>query len=202
MKSYVETYAAAYQAVRDVTKADVIIDSSGYPLDAILLARGGVDLFVLHLVRDPRPVASAWATHKSLDDTADGAESTFRQFNPAGSSSIWALWNSMISGPLARAVGVERMFRLRYEDLIANPSGAVDAVARFVGLDPHSTPLRGRVADLAPSHLVAGNRSRFAVGPVEIRRDGDATMPAASNALATIPALPLLRRYGYPLRWP
>lgn len=201
MQAYVETYAAAHSAVGEVTKAEVIVDSSGYPLDAILLARGGVDLSVIHLVRDPRPVASAWATQRPLDDTADGAESTFRQLNPAGSSTIWSLWNSMITGPLARAVGAGRTFRLRYEDLIADPAGAVEAMARFAGLDPASTPVHGRVADLAPSHLVAGNRSRFATGPVEIRRDVDATLSAAGNVLATIPALPLLRRYGYPIRW-
>lgn len=201
LNGYVETYAAAHLAVGEVTKADVIIDSSGYPLDAILLARSEVDLYILHLVRDPRPVASAWATQKPLDDAADGAESEFRQFNPAGSSTIWSMWNSMITGPLARAAGAGRTFRLRYEDLIADPTGSVDAIARFAGLDPASTPMRGRIADLAPSHLVAGNPSRFATGPVEIRREADPTLSAANNVLATIPALPLLRRYGYPMRW-
>lgn len=202
LQRYVATYSAAYRAVRTATEADVIIDSSGYPLDALYLARHtDVDLHVLHLVRDPRPVAAAWGSPKALNDTVDGTESSFRHFSPAGSSTIWSLWNSMINGPLAAAVGRDRVLRLRYEDLIAEPERAVDAVARFAGLDASMSPVHERVATLAPSHLVAGNPSRYAAGSVEIRRDRPAELSARDAALATAPALPLLGQYGYPVRW-
>lgn len=201
LQRYVATYAAAYRAVETATGADVVLDSSGYPLDALYLARhSDVELYVLHLVRDPRPVAAAWASPKALDDTVDGTDSTFRQFSPAGSAAIWSLWNSMIDGPLAAAVGRERALRLRYEDFTADPEAAVDRVARFVGLDPATSPVDGRVAVLTPSHLVAGNPSRYATGPVEIRRDRGAELSPRDAALATFPALPLLGRYGYPVR--
>ncbi len=202
LQRYVDTYATAYRAVAAATAADVIIDSSGYPLDALYLARhGDVDLRVLHLVRDPRPVAAAWTNPKALDDTADGTESSFRQFSAAGSSTIWALWNAMINGPLAAAAGPEGALRVRYEDLIADPEGAVGSIARFVGLDPAASPIDGRVATLSTSHIVAGNPSRYLTGEVEIRRERPAAMSARDTALATVPALPLLRRYRYPLRW-
>ncbi|MFW6091965.1 MAG: sulfotransferase [Actinomycetota bacterium] len=201
LERYVATYAAAYRAVEAATGADVVIDSSGYPLDALYLARyTDAEFYVLHLVRDPRPVAAAWASPKALDDTVDGSDSTFRQFSPAGSSAIWSLWNAVIDGPLGSAVGRDRVLRLRYEDFIADPEAAVGRVARFVGLDPATSPVDGRVATLAPSHLVAGNPSRFATGPVEITRRPETELSARDAVLATAPALPLLRRYGYPVR--
>ncbi|MBC7238020.1 MAG: sulfotransferase, partial [Chloroflexi bacterium] len=53
--------AALYRAIRQVTGCRMIVDSSKMPSHALLLGMlPGVELYMVHLVRDPRATAYAW----------------------------------------------------------------------------------------------------------------------------------------------
>lgn len=199
LESYVATYRGVYEALDEVTEGGVIVDSSKYPLDAYYLARAGLDLRVLHLLRDPRAVARSWASPKPLLDGEDAA--MLRRFNPAASSTIWSTWNAMIDGLVAGEVGRDRVLRLRYEDFVADPPAAVRRIAAFAGLGTARLEMTAAAVSLGETHLVAGNADRFTTGEVAIRPDGAwrSEVGRGCALLATVPALLGLRRYGYPL---
>ena len=89
--------------------------------------------------------------------------------------------------------------RLRYEDLMADPLGSVEALCRFGGVTARHPALGPDHVVLEPSHTVSGNPSRFAVGRVELRRD-DAwrgAQPRVDRWVVDALTAPLARRYGY-----
>lgn len=193
---YARTYAALLHTLGETTGAGVIVDNSKYPLDAHLLARvAGVDVRVLHLVRDPRAVAHSWATPKAL--TPEPGAPQLKRFRPAYSSAIWTTWNEMVH----RLLRDRPTLTVRYEDLVADPAGTLTAVARFAGVAVDA-PIDPSTLRQAPNHMVAGNPIRFATGDVVIREDErwKAAMPAGRRLEAILPALPIMRRYGYRLR--
>ncbi|MEJ7585554.1 MAG: sulfotransferase [Acidimicrobiales bacterium] len=198
---YAETYRRAYEAGAEVTGARVIVDSSKYPLDAYFLARAGIPMRVIHLVRNPRAVAGSWARPKALLDAEEGADDHLRRFSPMASSSIWTLWNTTVQLLLTPQVGSENAMTVRFEDFLGNPAQTIRSIDSFAGLEPSEPAVNGRKAALGENHLVAGNSDRFRQGSVTIDgRRHASTLSAGAALAATIPALPLLRRFGYPLR--
>lgn len=192
-RRYAETYASLLHDTADRTGANVLVDSSKYPFDAYLLTHtSGIELSVVHLVRDPRAVAHSWATPKPLWPGDDAPR--LKSFRPAASSAIWTVWNSM-AALLRRHVPVRS---LRYEDLVEAPEAHLAAIAGAVGLDPRAAA----TAATGPQHQVAGNPARFAGLDTPIRRDDRwrTEMPRRRRLEASLPALPLLHRYGYSLR--
>jgi hypothetical protein len=196
---YVATYRRAYTAIAEATGASVIVDSSKYPLDLYYLARAGVPVRVIQLVRHPRAVAHSWSRPKPLNDGPDQAD--LKQFSPGASSTIWTLWNATMSLLVDPVVGPERSMVLRFEDFVADPEAALRSLARFAGLDQRALHVNDGAVHLAVNHLVAGNGNRFAQGTVPIDgRDRSSALSTTRSVLATVPALPLLHRFGYPVR--
>ena len=61
LAEYTSYYARLYAAIAEVSGAELVIDSSKHPsLAHCLRWQDGVDLRVLHLVRDSRAVAYSW----------------------------------------------------------------------------------------------------------------------------------------------
>ncbi|MET8282583.1 sulfotransferase [Micromonospora sp. NPDC005174] len=180
-----------YRVVAEETGAEVVVDGSKYPAEAaVLLGDAGLDLRVLHLVRDPRAVAHSFARPKQY----------LPQMSAARSTGMWTAMN-VASDRIGRAAG-ERYLRLRYEDFAAAPREVLSRVLRWADL-PGEPPVGpdGR-AVLGVNHTVTGNPDRLRRGPTTIRPDlawRDA-LPARAAAVATTLAVPVLRRYGYPLR--
>ena len=200
---YVNAWVRLYEGLGRETGVPVVLDSSKYPLDAHLLATvGHVDLRVVHLVRDPRAVAYSWTRRKALRDTAAGQEEYLRRFSPLASSVIWSIWNTVVETVLRRDLGSDKVLRLRYDDLVARPEASLAAILALAGVDAPPPPVEDGTVHLDGNHMVSGNPSRFTGGDVRIRNDDEwqAKMGSADRLLAVLPALPLLRRYGYPLR--
>jgi hypothetical protein len=191
---YATTYAMALAAVHDVTGAEIVIDSSKNPIDALLLQRAGVDLRAVNLVRDPRTVAASWARRKNLYDGDD--ESELRLFSPWTSSVLWSLWNA-----LAHLVG-RRSDRPRevvhFEAFLEDPGREIDRLARICGLTRDGLQLDGRTVHLSRNHLVAGNGDRFNTGLVEIEpRDAAGLERPLDHLLSSIASFPMTLRFRY-----
>jgi hypothetical protein len=190
---YAETYVRALAAVSDVTGAEVIIDSSKNPIDALLLERAGVELWAVNLVRDPRAVAASWGRRKRLDD---GDDEELRRFSPWSSSVLWTLWNAL--GFLVGRKSHRRREVVRFESFLADPEAEIDRLVEVCGLSRDGLQLEGRCVHLSPNHLVAGNGDRFTTGAVRINPEDTATLDRpADTLLSSLAALPLTRRYGY-----
>lgn len=192
---YVDAYRRLYAAVALVSGAELVIDSSKHAsLAHALRWCGGLDLRVLHVVRDPRAVAYSWTKELRRNSDAD-----MDRFTPAGAANLWTVMNLGFHLLAARGVPLRRG---RYEDFIADPVSGVRQVAGFAGVRVTGADLgflsAGR-AELTVAHTASGNPMRFVTGEVELRRDERwrARLPAADRRRVTSLTLPLLARYGY-----
>jgi sulfotransferase family protein len=194
--------SALYAAVADAGEAQVVVDSSKRPPDAYLASWSpDVDLRAVHLVRDPRGVAHSIS--RQVANPQPNSEYMFRS-NPLATGIRWDVRQGLCEGLLRRRLG-DRYMRVRYEDVVGDPAGAVRAIARFAGVpDPNLGFLDGHRVEFEPSHTVSGNPFRLRRGQTTIEIKPDEAwrtgMSARDKALATAPTLPLLRHYGYPVR--
>jgi hypothetical protein len=195
-----EAYGRIYRAVAEVTDSVVVVDASKGPaLGQALSGSPDIDLRMLNVVRDPRAVAWSWTREVQ------------RPHATAGSSEMWripvhraaAQWSALQAEmEVIARLGGAPFARLRYEDFVVDPVGAlVEATAVLeVPLSPADLPeADGSRVVLGPSHGLSGNPSRFRSGSVELRRDDGwrLAMPSVDRAVVSAIALPLLLAYGY-----
>jgi hypothetical protein len=193
------TLRAVYQALAKRPGVEVVVDSSKLPpYGALLAGLPGVDLRVLHVVRDPRAAAFSWRRRRGLDGPGD-AELMSRP-PVAKAALLWLAHNAATR--LFWSRDPARYLRVRYEDFVADPAAETRRIAAFAGLDPGALEFTGpRTVALAATHSVAGNPSRHRTGPVRISADTEwaAGLSRASFALVTALTAPLLLTTGYPL---
>jgi Sulfotransferase family len=197
---YRDEIGRIYRAIGEVTGARLIVDSSKVPSGAAILARmPHIQAYLLHMVRDPRAVAYSWTRPKALPDTRVPRQ--MEPHGPAESTANWVAWNLLIES-LARDPFAGRSRRLRYEDFVSAPRDTAEALLGFTGTSWSRDPFQdGSTVRLGGNHTVSGNPSRFRTGTVALRaddawRDGQPWRP---RMVSTAMALPLLRRYGYPV---
>lgn len=173
---------------------DTIVDSSKMPTRALVLAGvKGVSVRVIHLVRDPRAVASAWRNAKFDPGKAEAMD----RYSVRRTLLFWAA-RQLLSERLSRKLPY---IRLRYEDFASHPAETLGDIFGFVpGWSDRDSPIssNGEVR-LSSIHSVSGNPDRFATGVTRIRLDqrwrelpGAAGIDRASRWIA-----PVARRYGY-----
>jgi len=196
---FLDNTGRLYRAIQSVSGSRVIVDTSKEPAYGYALGMvPGVDLRVLHLVRDPRAAAYSWAKKKRQPDSAE--REFMHQKTPTQSAVLWDAWNAAIEA-LWRQMPA-RYLRLRYEDFIADPRRSFEEILKLTGEEDAQLPLVGeRDVKLGISHTVSGNPNRFDTGAVELRQDRawQKKMQPRDKALVTTLTLPLLKRYGYPL---
>ncbi|HMD46409.1 MAG TPA: sulfotransferase [Acidimicrobiales bacterium] len=189
-----------YAAIAEVSGARVIVDCSCMPGDAIVASTlPGVDLYVLHLVRDPRGVAYSWS--KDLDLTGNmGAHGQVHTAQAAATR--WLLNNAYVSALVRPHVG-DRFAVLRYEDLVADPRAVLEGLVEWVGEGGAALPMGERPDEvvLASTHSVFGNRIRLRTGPLQLRLDEEwrRAMSRRDQAVVSALSLPYLGRFGYPV---
>jgi hypothetical protein len=143
------------RAILDVTGARVVVDTSKERMRARDLRHWlGMDLRVIHLVRDPRGVV-----YSSVRRGRDGGDAR-------AAAVRWAKVNAAILSATA-ALPRERRLVVRYEELCADPDAVLRRITRFLDLDPSRLRLP---ADSAGPQHVLGNRSRL-IPVTEIRLD-------------------------------
>lgn len=200
LERYVELLGQLYRAIGETTGASVLVDSSKTPADAALLAQvAGIEPRIVHLVRDPRAVAFSQGRVQPTLDRHRG-DATMHRRGVVESAARWVAVNRYAERIVDRMPGAS--IQLRYEDMVDAPAEALSRLVDLCGLGGRPLPLRDeRTFSIRPGHAVWGNRSRFASGPVEIRRDDAWRRAASSFSRWTTTALtaPWLPRYGYAL---
>ncbi len=196
---YVSALADLYQAIFRVTGARVVVDSSKLPSHAFLLRRvDGLDLRVLHLIRDSRAVAFSWQKRPPREGPR-GTRSTLPRFGPLAASIRWLVYNAETSALARFGVAYQR---LRYEDLMRAPRQTIATILRWVGVEASDRDMpfvSEAEVTLGPSHTVDGNPVRFATGLVPLRPDEAwrRHLPPVDRTIVTATTLPGLLRYGY-----
>jgi hypothetical protein len=189
-----------YRAVQQQTGCRVIVDSSKSPVYARLVAAiPGVDVAVVHLIRDPRATAWSFLRTKRLPDFGD--DRLMQRQHPLVSARRWSLWQAVTELLWRSRRG--GYLRLRYEDFMRDPPSAVRRIAGLAGETPAALPFTGpATVRLTATHSVSGNPNRFGTGQVELRADDEwrRTMRVGDRVMVTALTWPLLLRYRYPLR--
>lgn len=196
MEEYPLVLGRLYQAIRKTAGSRVIVDSSKFPAHAwALQMMSAFDLYVVHLVRDPRGVAYSWRRKKPRLDLAEGEY--VERHGLVDSALHWVEWNMALEALGRRLPG--RYAMLRYEDFAARPQ---EALERLLDLLQERAPLpfvNGREARLEVTHTVSGNPDRFRTGVVAVQVDDEwvERMRMKDKFLVTLLTWPLLVKYGY-----
>lgn len=195
---YQELCGTLFNIIARVSGKSMIVDSSKNPARALALAgTTGVDLRLVHLVRDGRGVL--WSHKKRFARNLEQGIETDMEAEPSWKAATrWALTNAF-------ALYVDRTaggLFLRYESLVEEPSLALTAIGGLTEVDysgVEQTILRGEAVEAG--HVVAGNRVRMK-GPVRLRADyaWKEALPKKDRAVFAVLAGPLSayldRKYG------
>ena len=198
-RSYAGLTRAFFESIRAVSGKPIIVDSTKSPVRAFAYSLvPGIDLYVVHLVRDGRGViTSRRKTFKK--DIRAGIMWDHEGFPMWRTIVRWVGLN-LLSEWVCTRLGPKRAMRLRYEDFVADPHGALDRIGSLIELD-----LR-ELADAASSakpmqagHNVGGNRTKKS--EIITLRPGDeewkSALSPAEQRLSWMLMGWLMRRYGY-----
>ncbi|MGL5828413.1 MAG: sulfotransferase [Angustibacter sp.] len=201
-EEYAERYRAVITAVADEAArhqpADrarrAVVDASKWPVLAQALRRGGVDIRVIHLIRDVRGVAHSLSKSDIVRPHSAG-EVMFHN-SPAGAAARWLTTQSTMDLLAQRGLPVAR---LAYADFVDSPLDSLRRVLSKLDLpvfDGDFAHVRGSEVTLAPSHGLSGNPTRFRHGVITLRPDDRwrAQMRRRDRLVATAIGAPQLVR--------
>ncbi len=187
LRRYGMLTAHLYRRIAQVAGVSVIVDSSKNPSRALILKRyARLDVWCLHLVRNPVSVAESWRRSKgAMDDNLP----TYTQVQ---TYKRWMLKNLVCEALQARVP----YRRVPFETFTAAPRESLRDIKQWV------PALRGKQdgfattseIDFGPCHSLQGNPDRFENGRVEIRTSS--SRPLANSGMTPI-QMWFASRYGY-----
>ena len=193
-KDYMSGLSALYQTIQSKTGSRVIVDSTKASWYGYVLSRlPNIDLYTVHVVRDPRGVCYSLQQRKAKGDT------TCDWYNPLHASLSWVLKNSGIEQLLETSP--QRYLRIKYEDFMAFPEETVALLLSFIN-EPAAENLfvRKSTVKMGMDHIISGSpSSRSDVGEVELKTDSRWHNGISSKDRALVERFtkPLLKKYGY-----
>ena len=199
LERYTRLLGEVYRGVQEVSGAALVVDSTKHYAGAFLLRRmAGVDLRVVHLVRDSRGVAFSWSKRVPRPEAMHRG-SHMNRYGAGRSAGRWLGYNSGFE--VLERLGIPSTF-VRYEDLVRAPRPELARILERAGVLPTASALsfvRGHEVALRPNHTVAGNPMRFRVGTIRLTVDDAwrSNLPSAHRRIVSLLTRPLLVRYGY-----
>lgn len=200
-ETYASTIEDLYLAVARQAKAKVLIDSSKIPgLAGLQPLMRQIDMYVVHLVRDPRAVAFSWQRQKTRPTFLKEAAKK-RTYSAASSSTRWVASN-MAAEWIGKSLYSKKRLRIRYEDLTSDPNRELQNIQSLVNAEPVDVVQANNVANLSVTHTAGGNLSRFNLGEVKLCPDVEWQMklPRRDKVTCMILSVLLFHRYHYRIR--
>jgi hypothetical protein len=209
-RSYARLTRAFFESIRAVSGKPVIVDSAAVPVRTFVLGMiPGIDLYVVHLVRDGRGViTSLRKTFKKdlqagimWDHKGQPTWRTVVRWRVLDLASVvrWIVLN-LVSEWICSQLGPNRTMRLRYEDFVADPNSALQRIGSLIELD--LTEVANAASSGKPMHAghnIGGNRTKKS-GTITLRPDTQEWKSALSpteQRLSWVSMGWLMRRYGY-----
>ena len=194
---YGEYTLALFRAISGLSGAGVIVDSSKSPARALALSRvPGLDLRMLHLVRDVRGVAYSLRIPYRERPT-EGPFANVKRRSNLRFVATWALVNYFCEH--VRAKLTHPILFIRYEDYTTSPDMVLAGVANLLGV-PRIDYQAGSGHLLEQGHQIAGNVIRM--GPVQKIIPDENWRSYFGSVMQKgmyILVLPLMLRYRYRL---
>lgn len=201
MAAYLALTDRLYEAVRTVSGASVIVDSSKHASYALVLRDlPNFEFRLIHLVRRSHGVAHSWTRRVVKPGVGDGS-SFMSVYPPYRTVSLWIADNllyDVISRRQPRAI------RIRYEDVVADPGATLRRLFGELDLPipDHELGFLDTAAEAPVSHAFSGNPMRLQPGPLAPLLVDDEWRSAMSwprRAMISAATWPLLKHYGYPV---
>jgi hypothetical protein len=179
-----------FDSIRAVSGKPIIVDSATVPIRTFALGMmPGIDLYVVHLVRDGRGVITS--NRKTI--RKDRRASMWKTMGRWVSLNLLSEWVCMQLGP-------KRTMRLRYEDFVADPETALDRIGSLLELDLTGVARAATAGEpMGAGHNIGGNRTKES-GYVTLRPDiqeWKTELSPAEQRLSWMFMGWLMRRYGY-----
>jgi hypothetical protein len=198
-RSYARLTRTFFESIRAVSGKPIIVDSSKSPARALAFGMiPGIDLYVVHLVRDSRGVITS--LRKTFEKDLQAGIMWDHKGHPMWKTVVrWIVLN-LATEWICIQLGPKRTMRLRYEDFVADPKSALEKIGTLIELDLTS------VAEAASSgkpmhagHNIGGNRTKKS-GTITLRPDAEEWRTALSSRERRLSWMFmgwLMRRYGY-----
>lgn len=190
LEEFSAVLARLYAAIAAVAEpGQVLIDSSKHPSYLFLLRHvAGIDVRLLHVVRDPRGVAHSWGKVVARAET--GGADDMERLDPWHAGARWTSHHLLFTLAGRR----HRRERLVYERFSTRPdelSERVESLVADTGVRAPRWP--DSVVQLSTDHTVSGNPVRFATGTITIRPDQAwrSALGRRSRAIVDLLTLPL-----------
>ena len=181
LRRWGETNRCLFECLALESRRPVLVDASKSAIRLAALVRwGGLDLRVLHVVRDGRAVLNAYRRK-------------YGSFSRAFRS--WSI-PTLRAMRARRLVAPERWLRFHYEDLASDPAGALRGICRFVGIEYEPRMLDFRAVE---NLGIGGNRMQQDAGSEIVLDDAwRQELPFAHTLLFELLGGALNRAQGYP----
>lgn len=192
-----------FEAIGAVTGKQVIVDSSKSTARALALARiDGLEVYLLHLVRDVRGVVASLKSLVKKEESV-GLRRDIEPLSVGKATAHWCKRNVEVERA-AKRFPPGRSVLVRYEDFVTRPAAVLAQIGSLIGED--LGPLGDRLQageSMTTGHTVAGNRLRFQAS-VRLNPDGRWVNKLSSSERLLIVGSSawLMHHYGYQLRSP
>jgi hypothetical protein len=207
LREYRRVLGVFYSAIKEVSGCAVVVDSTKRASYALLLRDvPGVDLRLVHLVRDSRGVA--FSCQKSFVERPEFVNDPDMKHMPTRSLLRSVLdWD--VKNPLFNWIVPSARRRLvRYESLMSEPARELDRILRLADDDRFASCATQQTVtefESLPFHTISGNPVRFKRGRIRLHADDEwkTEMRLSHKVVVSAFTLPLLMAYGYvgvPLR--
>lgn len=195
---YIKNLEHLYYSIKEINNTEFIIDDSKKPTYGKLLEQiETIDLYVLHLVRDPRAVAFSWQRKKMQTDGSSQTRQMY-QFNPIVSAYRWNIHNFAASYLFNKENN--KYYFLRYEDFIKDPKQEIINILKFLNITDKSLPfVNNNSVNLSGNHAVWGNPVRYKTGVINLINDNEwiKSFEVNNRVLVELLTYPLRKKYGY-----
>jgi hypothetical protein len=193
-QAYFAALAPLYSAIHSTTACRVIVDSTKASwYGAALGLLPNIDLYVVHVTRDPRGVCHSLKRRKSE------GEPEAQWYNPVHAALSWNLKNSAVEALLNTSS--DRYLRLQFEEFVANPKDSLAKILHLLGETATTLPFTSdSVVEMGVDHIFAGSpSSRSQTGKVDLRLDErwKTELPPVERRLIKALTYPMLQKYGY-----
>ena len=199
--SYLKNLELLYQSIKLNTDCKVIVDSSKFPSYAYMLSLiPSIELYIVHLVRDPRAVAYSWQKKRQRTDVDPNSTLFQEQYQPFTTSKGWLLWNILLE--LLGQKQRDKYLFFKYEEFAKSPKIYIQKIIDFVekGNNIEGPPwVSSDEIDLNVNHTIWGNPVRAKTGIVKIVPDEEwrEKMSLLDKTKVTTITFPLLLKYRY-----
>ncbi len=161
-RQYLERLKVLYQQIQASTGCRVIVDSSKVPLYGYLLSTiPSIDLYVVHLIRDPRAASYSWLKKRLLPPLPGKKEEALYmdRYSVTRSSMVWNVTNLAVE--MFWRGQPNKYLMLRYEDFVIRPQENLQRIVELVNeqdKSAHPPFVAERTIELGSNHTTSAIR--------------------------------------------